>query len=419
MNRLNADTNENPLCRVLGAIGSALLCTCLFLSTAQADPRSSWAHGEGIHALTQNLYLGADIRRLLQPGDLSVNVALTYEIIEGTHFDERAKALARLIARERPDVIGLQEVALFKLIDPTTGQLKSETDYLEMLLKALQKQGAHYKVAGDDANPAISANQSITLPRCLQTPPATDPSQPCAGPVDYLQYTDRDVMLIKARNRQAMVTDNTHFRFNLPLVVGGQNTEILRGYQIIEAKIGGIQYRIANTHLEVTGAEVGNPLASFYQQAQASELIGVLNAKTTSLPLIMLGDLNSAADDTLAQEGPNRPYQQFLSAGYVDTWAERRAPRNQFGNTCCRSETLSLLDDSPLTDRIDYVFARNDLGARPDDLGPIFSRTLGSKPWSATRTGLWPSDHAGVSSTFRFNLTGDDHNHHDRGKKSH
>lgn len=378
------------------------LLVAAIAGTAQADSRSSAILSHGIRAVTQNLYLGTDIRRLLLPGDLSVNVARAYQIVESTRFEERAKALARLIAREHPQVIGLQEVASFRLIDPLTMAIKRDTDYLALLLKALDKQGAHYRVAGTPMKPAVGTNLTVTLPRCLQPPAPSDADQTCPGAIDYLQYADRDVILVSASTRRSKVTDQAHFQFNLPLVVGGQSTEILRGYLVIEAMIDGTRYRIANTHLEVTGSELGNPPASFYQQAQASELIGVLNGKPEPLPLVLLGDLNSAADDSLAQEGPNRPYQQFLDAGFVDTWAARPTPPKDPGNTCCRSETLNVADLSPLTDRIDFVFARNDAGKRPDALRVITARTFGTRVFEATPSGLWPSDHAGVSASLSF-----------------
>ncbi|MGZ3479670.1 MAG: endonuclease/exonuclease/phosphatase family protein, partial [Myxococcaceae bacterium] len=59
------------------------------------------------------------------------------------------------------------------------------------------------------------------------------------------------------------------------------------------------------------------------------------------------------------------------------------------GVTCCFPESLAQTQPG-LDQRIDYVFVRG--------LKPLTIEIVGAKP-SAHRTGLWPSDHAGLSAT--------------------
>jgi endonuclease/exonuclease/phosphatase family metal-dependent hydrolase len=340
--------------------------------------------------------LGADIRRILGPGELSVNVAQTWQIIRQTDFPQRAKALAKLIARENPDVLGLQEAARFVLLDYPSGTVKSVQDNLEILRQALAAEGANYRVADDGATRlAISDNIDVTLLRCLEV--ANDAS--CAGGIDLLRYTDRDAILINQDVTQVKITDNAAYRFNLPVDLGGQQGEVTRSYLVLEADVNGDSYRIVNTHLEVTGPELGDPAASFFQQQQAAELIDLLGRNRSPLPTIIVADLNSPAD---AVADSARPYQQFVDAGYVDTWLDRNRLHPTDGATCCRTETLRVEDSARLTDRIDYVLARNDAADRPDALLTPVARVVGVKARQAASGGLWASDHAAVAAKIKF-----------------
>src|SRR4051794_32516707 len=63
--------------------------------------------------MTRNLYLGADIARVLDattPRDFLVSVATTYGTVQFTNFPARAAAIAAEIDANRVDLVGLQEV---------------------------------------------------------------------------------------------------------------------------------------------------------------------------------------------------------------------------------------------------------------------------------------------------------------------
>ena len=63
---------------------------------------------------TYNLYLGADLALLFgvtSTDELATQVAVVRERLERTDFTQRAGAVARILAREQADVVGLQEVS--------------------------------------------------------------------------------------------------------------------------------------------------------------------------------------------------------------------------------------------------------------------------------------------------------------------
>jgi endonuclease/exonuclease/phosphatase family metal-dependent hydrolase len=304
--------------------------------------------------------------------------------------------LAKLIRQQHPDVIRLQEVSYFALLDPDTLTPTKVVDYLDILLKALRARGLGYKVAKKGNQQAIIHDVDVTLPRCLAvdttTQPANCPGSPGLPQYDLLQYIDRDVILVSRKVGRVNADRQGQLR-RYPADLGGRkHARFSRGYVIIEAAIGGKHHRFANIHLEVTGKELGFPPASYYQQTQASELIGKLDRKNP-LPTIVPGDLNSSPEYEV--EGPFSLYRQFADADYVDA---RDAPKMDDGKTCCRAEWLYIDNPmaQPLTDRIDYVFARNNAGPRPDAVGPILAKVVGADPAAATKSGLWPSDHVGV-----------------------
>ena len=87
------------------------------------------APGKPITVMTRNLYLGGDINRPIQAallaqaqggtpqqvlGALANGSAVTRAIVDETDFTVRARLLADEIRRTSPDVVGLQEVALWR-----------------------------------------------------------------------------------------------------------------------------------------------------------------------------------------------------------------------------------------------------------------------------------------------------------------
>jgi hypothetical protein len=100
-----------------------------------------------------------------------------------------------------------------------------------------------------------------------------------------------------------------------------------------------------------------------------------------------MGDTNSPADDS---GGP--AHQEFLAAGFHDTWAAVR-PSDPGYTAMAAAPFVNLGRPSfDATQRIDYVFTRGGFGADAMNIE-------GADSADRTPTGLWPSDHAAIVAT--------------------
>lgn len=324
-----------------------------------------------ITVLTQNLYLGAALDPVLSatPAQLPQAVADAFAQVQATNFAERAARLADEIAATRPDVIGLQEVALYRRQSPgdainggTTPATTVVLDFLQVLRDSLAARGLSY------ATVATRTGLDLEAPMLTGTGPA--------GPTyDDLRFTDRDVILASGAvtTAHSAAADYVARAF---VTTGGVTIYIPRGWTSVETSVGGSVIRLVNTHLEI---EAAAPI----QEAQAQELIDLLTPETH--PVLLIGDFNSAANVMTTHS-----YGLLTAAGFTDAWAQRF--RTDSGFTCCQASDL-LNATSTLDQRVDFVFWR----------GPVVSVSrvdvIGDGQADRTTTGLWPSDHAGVVAT--------------------
>jgi hypothetical protein len=333
----------------------------------------------GVEAVTQNIYIGADIFRILDaetPEDIPFVVAEILQTVFETDFPERAEALADQIARTRPHLIGLQEVSLYRVQSPGDFLIGNPQpaedvlfDYLDILLDALEARGLDYVVAG------VVENADIELPFFAGIGGGGQPQ------FDDIRVTDHDVVLARADVATSNATA-ANFEFNIEFSIGGVDVVLLRGYVILDATVRGQTYRFANTHLE------GASLVPEVQAAQMLELVTVLN--DSPHPIILVGDLNSSPSDPFPQ-----PYPLARAAGYWDMWLLRAGGPDP-GFTCCQTETVDN-EVSILDERIDHIMVRRARGFRLSPVrGPVRSFVLGDRPRDKTLSGLWPSDHGGV-----------------------
>lgn len=345
--------------------------------------------------MQQNLYIGADIFKILyadptNPLGIPIAVAEILNDVAATDFVERAEAIADEIESLQPDLIGLQEVSLIRtqapsdfFVNPTPNATDVLYDYLDILLAALAARGLDYEVA------AVAYDADVEFPYLA----GFDEGVPI---LNDARLTDRDVILVKGGG--VVVYDDVmagNYQTNLVFEIGGMEVTFLRGYCAIDATVNGTTYRFVNTHLEVYGAEL-DPLAPGIQAAQMMELITIL--QNESLPIILVGDLNSSPRDPIITDPMliPPPYLQLLLSGYADIWPWRLTDRANPGYTCCQEADL-LNEESTLAQRIDFIFLKNQPPRFPLTLtGPVRAWTIGDEPDDKTPSGLWPSDHAGV-----------------------
>jgi endonuclease/exonuclease/phosphatase family metal-dependent hydrolase len=349
--------------RALVAVTAALAVVLVALpAVAQAQSRT-------VTVMTRNLYLGTGLTNVVGQTGLNLVSAVTTDWVNVVRndFPARANALAAEVAQAKPDLLGLQEVSLWRdqhpadsFVSPAPNATNVVYDYLQILQAALAARGLHYSVA------AVSTNADVEAPRF------TNPLSPSFDFTD-VRLTDRDVILKNDDNTALTVGSGQNGIYAAQFSVGG--FQFTRGWTYVDGNIGGDHpFRFFNTHLETEDVP---PV----QVAQANEaLAGPLN---TSQPLILVCDCNSAAD------GSNTAtYANLINAGFTDAWVKAEGGG---GDSCCQDE---LLDNatSHLHERIDLNLTRGSGLRWPQ------SQLLGANRFQTSLAPFWASDHAGVAS---------------------
>jgi hypothetical protein len=347
---------------------SATLALLLVLPAAagNAAPPDHANRDRELTVMSRNLYLGAELGPLIAAsGQLEVLAAVrtVWDQVQATNYPERAKALADEIVENAPLLVGLQEVTTYR-VGPVNDPAPAETvvlDFLDILLAELAARGAPYRalVSIDNFDGEL--------------PYIDDPFNPTVA--FDLRLTDRDVIIaradVPASQLRVLGTDSGNFDTALELPIGGVLTPIERGWVSADVTHRGQTFRFVNTHPEAFGPPAVNA-------AQIAELVaGPLD---TSLPVVLVGDLN-AEPDTPAMA-------QVFAAGFEDTAVT--ATVNDPGDTCCFDADVR---SGSLDKRIDYVLYRGAFEA-------VAQRRVGHLSTDRTPSGLYPSDHAGVAADF-------------------
>lgn len=360
-----ARTTRRRLAAAAGA--AAVVLASGWASPAHAAPGDAASQRE-LGVASYNVYLGADLTPLFAAQDLGQFIAAAgavYAQMEYTDFPRRAEAIADQIAAHEPDVVGLQEVALWRR-GPQGQPLQTTYDFLPLLLDALDDRGLGYE--------PVAVNTNFGTPQPVPV-----------SATEQATFLDRDVILarsdlpasrLKVSNPRSGTFDA---RLTLPSAIGP--VPIPRGWSTVDVKVRGAWVRVANTHLEAFG---GRTVRELQGQELVAELAG------SPYPVIVLGDLNTCPQDsdpcTL-----DSTYEDFTGAGYVDAWAEVAGIAGGWTS----GQTATLDGPDTISRRIDYVLHRG-RGLRATAV-----EVIGEE--EADRTGgvpsLWPSDHAGVVAT--------------------
>jgi hypothetical protein len=350
------------------------------VASAKPDPTKGQG-GPKVTVMTRNLFLGADLGPAIEAPSIPEAIDGAGEIwneFQSTNFPERAVPLAREIERAKPDLVGLQEVALWRQqipsdggappLSPLPGATPATTvvqDFLAILLSHLK----HYEVV------VTQDEFAGELPADADGSDATG-TGPLAGfGADFdASLTMRDVILVRKGSKvQLGATARGHYVTRFEPNVGGIVIPVDRGWVSVEARVGAFEFRFVNTHLEA----FGDPTI---REAQARELIaGPLN---TAKQVILVGDLNSGVE---RHNEPERPgddlaFRALEAFGMTDNGAVQ---------SCCYSD---LFDPTQVFDHtVDHVLTNPGLETKE-------AFVTGDDPSERTPSGLWPSDHGGVVS---------------------
>jgi endonuclease/exonuclease/phosphatase family metal-dependent hydrolase len=325
-------------------VAPLLACAALLI----AAPGAFAAHKKttDVTVMTRNLFLGADLPplALAQPGaDFEAKAGAMLKEVTATDPDARMKLIAGEIAKAKPDLVGLQEVSLWRTgpkgQPPAT---KVRFDFLGTIVKELSKRGAHYRM--------VARKYGFNV----------------EGPTDQgvdVRLTLGDAVLARrgvkvSHSRSGIFHHQLHFSTK---ALGDVNVN--RTWNALDAVVGGARMHVVNTHLEAYSPD--------FRLQQAKELVkGPLRSK---LPTILLGDLNSGP--TLSNPADRPPYKAIAAAGFK--------PRRTGKFSCCFDD---LAKNAGWNHNVDWIMSKPGMKL-------VRSSITGREK---TASGLHPSDHGGV-----------------------
>jgi len=390
--------------RIATRQAAALLAAALLLAAIPAAAGAKGKdRGKGHEArvMTRNLYLGADLAPAIGASGLEAFTEATGQILRevtANDFPVRAKGLAREILKKKPDLVGLQEVALWRTGPPSLevflnsgAKPTAETvryDYLKELLAQLNKgkgKGGkgkpHYRVA-------VSQNEfDFEAPANENGVTGDGPNGAIANAEINGRLTMRDVILVRrGAGIKVKRPKAGNFANLLTVSVSGVQLQVTRGWTAIDVKVrGSHMFRFVNTHLEAfdPASEVPSIRAK-----QAAELVAPGGPATSKLPVVLVGDVNS--DDDTVEPGNRQAYETLVAAGM------RERSTDEPLSCCLKSSLLAVGAGGSVADfdhQVDHVMTRD-----PKQVKLKASYVTGRQPLN----GFWDSDHAGLFSALRF-----------------
>ena len=320
-----------------------------------------------LKVMTYNMYLGAelgDIFAAQSAPEVLLEVAEAYSDMLAGNVPERISAIADQIENSEPDVVGLQEVAMWRVGAPFDSAPATTVtyDFLQMLLADLESRNLNYAAI------ATKTNLDAELPAVFGPEQALD-----------IRFTDRVVILARTDLPESEfkleATDAQSFATNLEVSVLGLPVTIFRGWTSADIKHRGKPYRFINTHVE-----------SYYEPIQLAQVSELLQGPANSnLPVITVGDFNSDA------AAAGTAYGMFLAGGFTDAWDVM--PPTMPSYTWPLSDEIPDTILSP-TQRLDLIMTRGAVLHYAADV-------VGEDPVTdLTPSGFRPSDHASVTASF-------------------
>jgi len=370
------------------AVAVAALLVALVLPAAA----SAKEEGPKVTVMTRNVFLGADLGPVLDAPNIPAAIdgaGRIWNEFQITNFPKRAVPLAQEIKATKPDLVGLQEVALWRkqvpsdggapplaLSPPATRATEVEQDFLALLLQELDAIDANYEVV------EIQTEFDGELPADIDQNNNT--GNPLLGGADLdARLTMRDVILAREESKVTLGdTDGANYTNRFEPFIAGTMVQLPvdRGWLSVEGRVmesgtdSAIQFRFVNTHLEAFGDDT-------IREAQAKELFDDGGPLDTEEQVILVGDLNSGLEDPHnIHETDRLAFLALQGFGMFDNGAVQ---------SCCYSD---LSDSTQVFDHtVDHVLTKPELRTKEAFI-------TGDDVSERTPSGLWPSDHGGVVS---------------------
>jgi Endonuclease/Exonuclease/phosphatase family len=372
-------------CRALAALLALALACVAFAGVAEAKVKGSL-----VKVMTRNLYLGADLTPAINSKSTSEFIEANGGIlrqVDATNFPVRARGLAKEIRQTEPDLVGLQEVALWRTAPPSLGPVFSKKpeastvkyDFLALLLAQLNKKKKLYR-------PVVVQNEfDFEAPADANGVPGDGPGGEgiLANAEVNGRLTMRDVILARLHSGvETTKPKGGNFAHLLVVkVAGSTEVAVTRGWTSVDATVrGSRKLHFVNTHLEAFDNEAEYPSI---RAQQAAELVAPGGPATSRLPVILVGDLNSDVK-TEVKPGDGQAYRVLTQAGF----RERATGKP---NGCCINSSYDLRTGSAaeLDHKVDHVMTDT-----PRKVKLALSKVTGR----SMANGYWDSDHAGLFS---------------------
>ena len=387
------------------AIGIALIAVVALAGLLTAQPAAAKKKAVKVDVMTRNIFLGADLSPALEANNPNQFVEANGEIlreVDLTDFPRRAPILAEEIRSTQPDLVGLQEVALWREGPPdVTPALENEPvattvtyDFLDLLLDELNEgyyeQGSGYSEGGYEV---AYVQEEFDFEA-----PANKNGEQNDGPPGIKnaemngRLTMRDVILRRVGSG-VKVENATGGNFENLLEVEVANVvtvPVTRGWTQLDAtatkkikrgkkKGKKIQrsFRFVNSHFEAFDDETQVPSI---RAQQAQELLDKAANDNRS---IILGDFNS--DSPGVQPGDEQAYEVLLAGGF-----EERSTDDPL--SCCVSDLFTPAPEE-FDHQVDHVMT---------NMGDLATLKASSVTGLTQTGGIYPSDHAGVFSTLKL-----------------
>ena len=396
MSLQNPRLGTSPV-RITLIVLAGLMAAFAVLVPAQSEAKAKKKKDPKVTVMTRNLFLGADLSPAIGAATLGEAIDGAGEIyneLESTDFPERAPLLGEEINESKADLVGLQEVALWRTQTPSdlgwtesggAGEPATDVKY-DFLAELMKHIGDDYKVVGtqNEFDAELPVDQD-----------GSDATGGAFGAELDARLTMRDVILVRKGSKVKVdkkSLDMDHFENLYTANVGGVQITAQRGWLSVDAKVKGDKktkggkFHFVNTHLEA----FGDPSI---REAQAREMFDKGGPLQTKQQLIFLGDINSGGPKDkvgtgFTEDGDEGAYNAFTKDFGLTNLGARQ--------TCCYPSLFADdLDGYELDHTVDHVFVK-------PKLKQLDAYVTGDDPTVTTESGLLSSDHGGLVSTIKL-----------------
>jgi endonuclease/exonuclease/phosphatase family metal-dependent hydrolase len=404
---------------ILGLI--AVLGLTLLPGVADAKGKGK-KKGHQLTVMTRNLYLGADLTPALQANNVDQAINAGGEIVNQVHATKfpsiRAASIAAEIRKRQPDIVGLQEAALWRtgpvnlaaaLGTPVATQIDPQGgDFLADLLNAVNTKSKKKGKKGSASAAKKGKKGGVRYVLAVVKPefdfelPVNDDGNGSglAGADHNERLTMRDAILVRkgAGIKFSHPTSGTFSTLLRETLAGGARTvDVTRGWTAIDVKARGRSLHIVDAHLEAFDSQGTNATnqgttlgKGDVRAAQAAQLVTPMPSgaiRPGKIPTILIGDMNSD-DDTVANNGDRNAYMALVAGGFTE-----RSTATPLG--CCLNDPFLVGGPNSINDfdhQVDHVLANR---------GKI-KFVKGFVDGRAPVNGLYPSDHAALTSVLKI-----------------